>query len=152
MTTPSVTACASCRIPLVTGHVPATPGGHARHSGRGLCATCYKRHEKRGTLKDFPTLGDGRGGVVGTVFPGGRPIPFDAMEWADRGLCVRDQYPELWFPEQGQSPNEAKAICRRCPVIAECLAWAISNGEKYGVYGGLTGPERRAIHLRKKAS
>jgi WhiB family redox-sensing transcriptional regulator len=39
--------------------------------------------------------------------------------------------------------EEAKAVCGVCPVIDACLEWALSTGEAYGVWGGLT-PEERA--------
>lgn len=39
--------------------------------------------------------------------------------------------------------SEAKAVCRRCPVSAECLAHAIEHGESDGVWGGLDPNERR---------
>lgn len=38
---------------------------------------------------------------------------------------------------------EAKKICASCSVRSECLEWALSHGEKWGVWGGLTVEERR---------
>lgn len=38
----------------------------------------------------------------------------------------------------------AKAICRRCAVSADCLAYANDAGHLYGVWGGLSGIERKA--------
>jgi WhiB family redox-sensing transcriptional regulator len=37
----------------------------------------------------------------------------------------------------------AKAICARCPVAADCLAWALGAGEPAGIWGGTTPEERR---------
>lgn len=37
---------------------------------------------------------------------------------------------------------EAKAVCARCPVTAECLAYALVHDERYGVWGGKTSRER----------
>lgn len=37
---------------------------------------------------------------------------------------------------------DAKAICRPCPVRAECLAWVVEHPQPYGVFAGLTAPER----------
>jgi Transcription factor WhiB len=45
--------------------------------------------------------------------------------------------PELFFPEPGKPDHQAKAICAVCPVRAECLATALANGERYGVWGGV---------------
>ena len=38
--------------------------------------------------------------------------------------------------------KKAKAICARCPVIANCLKDAIANNETYGVWGGMSADER----------
>ncbi|QES46897.1 transcription factor WhiB [Streptomyces venezuelae] len=43
----------------------------------------------------------------------------------------------------------AKRICAGCPVRAECLRHALSVGETYGVWGGLTEEERRALAVRR---
>jgi WhiB family redox-sensing transcriptional regulator len=40
----------------------------------------------------------------------------------------------------------AKSICRVCPVNAECLDYALTIREPYGIWGGLTETERRS-HL-----
>lgn len=66
-------------------------------------------------------------------------------EWADHGLCGTHPEPLLWFPERGASTAEAKAICRVCPVQAECLTYAINNNEKHGIWGGKSERERRRI-------
>jgi WhiB family redox-sensing transcriptional regulator len=44
--------------------------------------------------------------------------------------------------------EQAKAVCRRCPVIQECLAWALESGQDAGVWGGLSEDERRALKRR----
>lgn len=74
-------------------------------------------------------------------------------DWRNRAAC-RYVDPELFFPLGDVfAPGEdrkAKAVCRTCPVKAECLAWACSTGLTYGVAGGTTETERRA--LRQLAS
>jgi WhiB family redox-sensing transcriptional regulator len=47
---------------------------------------------------------------------------------------------------------QAKAICARCPVRPDCLAYALDTGEAYGVWGGLSEDERRALLRRRRAS
>ena len=64
------------------------------------------------------------------------------------GACV-DGRTELWFAG-GDAAAEAKAICARCPVIAECLAYALEQREDFGIWGGKDERERRAI--RKAAA
>lgn len=44
--------------------------------------------------------------------------------------------PELFFAESPQDVEAAKAVCRECPVMAECLAAALDRQEPWGVWGG----------------
>ena len=49
------------------------------------------------------------------------------MDWRHRAIC-RDEDPELFFPVGTSGPAllqiaEAKSVCRRCPVVSECLTW-----------------------------
>ncbi|MFJ4329120.1 WhiB family transcriptional regulator [Streptomyces tricolor] len=75
------------------------------------------------------------------------------MDWRHRASC-RDEDPELFFPIGTTGPallqiEEAKAVCRkRCPVIEQCLTWALESGQDDGVWGGLSEDERRALKLR----
>ena len=39
----------------------------------------------------------------------------------------------------------AKAVCASCPVIDNCLRWALAAREPYGVWGGLSTEEREAL-------
>ncbi|MBA3251906.1 MAG: WhiB family transcriptional regulator [Geodermatophilaceae bacterium] len=74
------------------------------------------------------------------------------MDWRHRALC-RDGDPELFFPIGNTGPalvqiEEAKAVCRRCPVTQDCLSWALETGQDAGVWGGLSEDERRALKRR----
>jgi WhiB family redox-sensing transcriptional regulator len=70
-------------------------------------------------------------------------------EWRGRAAC-RNEPPELFFPTAESGPGyraqvaEAKAVCRRCPVRADCLAEALAR-IPYGIAGGLTEHERRRL-------
>lgn len=69
--------------------------------------------------------------------------------WRDRAAC-RTTDPDLHFPVGDTGPAaaqiiDAKAVCARCPVRAECLRWALATGQNHGVWGGKTEDERRAI-------
>jgi len=57
--------------------------------------------------------------------------------------------PDLFFPERGASTREAKAVCRGCVVRMECLEYALINGEKFGIWGGLSERERRRIRRER---
>lgn len=80
--------------------------------------------------------------IVGTY---GRGDP----NWQERALCAQTD-PEAFFPEKGGSTREAKKICEVCPVRAECLAYALENDERFGIWGGLSERERR--RLKRMAS
>lgn len=73
--------------------------------------------------------------------------------WMARGAC-RDADPNLFVPGDafdGYDPEypsrEAKNICDRCPVFAECDAWATTN-EPYGVWAGKTHYQRKQLRRR----
>ena len=77
------------------------------------------------------------------------------MDWRHRALC-RDEDPELFFPIGTTGPattqvDTAKVVCRRCPVAAECLTWALETGQEAGVWGGTSEDERRALRRRTRA-
>ncbi|MCX4445267.1 WhiB family transcriptional regulator [Streptomyces sp. NPDC087866] len=74
--------------------------------------------------------------------------------WRMHAAC-RDEDPDLFFPIGSTGPalvqvEEAKAVCRRCPVQEECLRWALENNQDSGVWGGLGENERRALKRRSR--
>ncbi|MFE6270460.1 WhiB family transcriptional regulator [Streptomyces goshikiensis] len=76
--------------------------------------------------------------------------------WRARSVC-KDEDPDLFFPIGNTGPallqiEEAKAVCRRCPVMETCLRWALESGEESGVWGGLSEDERRAMKRRAARS
>lgn len=68
--------------------------------------------------------------------------------WRDEALCAQTD-PEAFFPEKGGSTREAKRICQRCPVINECLQYALDRDERFGIFGGLS--ERERWRLKRAA-
>lgn len=75
------------------------------------------------------------------------------MDWRHRAIC-RDEDPELFFPVGNTGPalrqiEDAKSVCRRCPVTEQCLSWALTTGQDSGVWGGLSEDERRALKRRQ---
>ena len=64
--------------------------------------------------------------------------------WQEYANCLGVD-PDLFFPERGASTKEAKEVCRGCVVRDECLEYALSNGEKFGIWGGMSERERRRI-------
>jgi len=69
------------------------------------------------------------------------------LSWQDRALCAQTD-PEAFFPEKGGSTREAKQVCLSCEVRAECLEYALSNDERFGIWGGLSERERRKLKRR----
>jgi WhiB family redox-sensing transcriptional regulator len=74
------------------------------------------------------------------------------VDWRDSAAC-RDEDPELFFPVGTSGPailqiEEAKSVCRACPVLEPCLSWALSSGQEAGVWGGHDEDERRALKRR----
>ena len=76
--------------------------------------------------------------------PAAPSTAFHAQPWAEDALCAQTD-PEVFHPEKGGSTREAKAVCAQCFVQAECLTWAMTNDERFGVWGGLSERERRAL-------
>jgi WhiB family redox-sensing transcriptional regulator len=68
--------------------------------------------------------------------------------WQRQANCMGVD-PDLFFPERGASTKEAKEVCRGCVVKEDCLEYALSNGEKFGIWGGLSERERRRIRRRR---
>lgn len=64
-------------------------------------------------------------------------------EWVLDALC-RTQDPDQLFVT-GADQREAATLCRQCPVMHRCAAEALDNNVEYGVWGGLTERERRAL-------
>ena len=71
----------------------------------------------------------------------------DELDWQERALCAQTD-PEAFFPEKGGSTREAKRICSRCEVRAECLEYALAHDERFGIWGGLSERERRRLKRR----
>jgi WhiB family transcriptional regulator, redox-sensing transcriptional regulator len=71
------------------------------------------------------------------------------LQWQRAALCRGEAGRDFYPPFGGERKRDrkarelrAKAICASCPVRAECLDHAVSSGERYGVWGGLTSDER----------
>ena len=67
-------------------------------------------------------------------------------EWITLAHC-RNVDPEELFVK-GAEQRKAVAICRHCPVVLQCRADALDNRVEFGVWGGMTERQRRAL-LRK---
>lgn len=68
-------------------------------------------------------------------------------DWTALASCNTSDPDELFVT--GAAQNRAKAICMGCPVRTECLADALDNRVEFGVWGGMTERERRALLRRR---
>jgi hypothetical protein len=64
--------------------------------------------------------------------------------WRELAAC-RGLHPDLFHPERGTDTRTPKQVCADCPVTAECLAFALVNFEKHGIWGGMSERERRTL-------
>ena len=63
--------------------------------------------------------------------------------WVSKARCRSTDPDELFV--RGAAQRKAALICRHCPVVAECLADALRNQMEFGVWGGMTERQRRAL-------
>ena len=75
----------------------------------------------------------------------------EGTEWRDRAACL--SYPAILFfgmddvetpAERRAREDQAKLVCSTCSVCDECLDYALTMREPYGIWGGLTEVERKA--------
>jgi WhiB family redox-sensing transcriptional regulator len=74
------------------------------------------------------------------------------QDWLGAAAC-KGRNSTMFFPptsgetraERHMRENMAKAICQTCTVRPECLQHAVTNDERYGIWGGLNDLERRSL-------
>lgn len=74
--------------------------------------------------------------------------------WRASAAC-RDEDPELFFPTGAGNTywwqvQDAKRVCGRCPVTADCLQEALALNCDDGIWGGLEPQERSDIRLGRR--
>ena len=75
--------------------------------------------------------------------------------WREHAACATVDS-DLFFPVGVTGPAvgqiaAAKAVCSGCPVRSECLEFAIATNQEYGVWGGTSEEERRALRRAWRA-
>jgi len=77
--------------------------------------------------------------------------PFDdsPTSWMGQGNC-RNYPPATFFPSDGVGVDRARAICKGCPVVDQCLEYALTERIEHGVWGGCSERERRRILKRRR--
>ena len=74
-------------------------------------------------------------------------VASDPQAWVAASACRNADPDELFVT--GAAQNRAKAVCMGCPVRTECLSDALDNRVEFGVWGGMTERERRALLRRR---
>lgn len=76
--------------------------------------------------------------------------PTTPITWRDEAACRESPGVDFFpFPEDVEAISRVKEICAVCPVIEDCLTYALQTRQADGVWGGLTPRER--INLRRKS-
>lgn len=93
------------------------------------------------------------------------------QNWVVRASC-RGLDPEMFFPERGKVPTEARRVCAACPVHDECFTYALTARIRIGykapyrhtkddglrgvfvtgVWAGTTDQQRRRIRRQRGLS
>ena len=82
-------------------------------------------------------------------------LPRPNWGWQDDAACREEDLILFFGPDGERQPEreirerKAKAVCAECPVRTECLADALDNRVEFGVWGGMTERERRALLRRR---
>lgn len=72
------------------------------------------------------------------------PEEYMRAYWVTRAHC-RAGDPDLLFVRGAEQRGVAASVCGRCPVADQCLADALDNRIEFGVWGGFTERQRRAL-------
>ena len=77
-----------------------------------------------------------------------------AQNWRSAAAC-RLADPDLFFPVSATGPAaaqiaRAKAICAGCGVRRECLEFALTREQNYGIWGGTTADDRQRDRRRRR--
>ncbi len=70
-------------------------------------------------------------------------MPRNGSLGSRKALCRTTDPDELFV--RGAAQRKAAVICRHCPVMQECGADALDNKVEFGVWGGMTERQRRAL-------
>jgi WhiB family redox-sensing transcriptional regulator len=118
----------------------------------------WRRSHRRSTPElDRPAGGSTEGSLVSGIRPAARRTiatsPVNGVvqgaeaeariAWVSQARCRQADPDELFV--RGAAQRKAAVICRHCPVITECGADALDNRVEFGVWGGMTERQRRAL-------
>lgn len=107
-----------------------------------------QRQRDRTISADQPVGPDARG-RVGWRRGDNHIIPiFERAEWTEQAAC-RGHDTSNYFPDRGSTDRlpyiQARDRCTTCPVVDDCLLYALRNKERFGLWGGVPERERRRL-------
>ncbi|MBK0869938.1 MAG: WhiB family transcriptional regulator [Saccharopolyspora sp.] len=79
----------------------------------------------------------------------------ETWEWQLQAACRDLSTSKFFHPEnergsaRSNREEQAKQICRRCPVMLACREHALAAQEPYGVWGGLGERERQDLIAKR---
>lgn len=71
--------------------------------------------------------------------------------WRLQAACAEVGTGDMWFPRKGgdEYTQAAKAVCRQCPVIMDCLQYALDTDQRHGVWGGMSAHELAKLRRQR---
>ena len=72
------------------------------------------------------------------------------IRWSDASCATSDaRLLHLFFSDDAGEIEEAKELCRSCPLRLPCLRGAVERGEPEGVWGGHLFDQGRAVAMKR---
>lgn len=119
-------------------------GWSDRQVGRWLDRAGVSRRPRVSLDLVAPEVPEGwRPPTVDEILEHGDPVD----GWDDVAAC-KGMDPALFYPSHGEATEFGVAVCSSCPAILDCAVYALRAGEEHGVWGGLSGKQRREIRRR----
>ena len=104
-----------------------------------------------GSQYDHPIPVEGRIDTEPERFDFAEMVAALTPPWKVQAACTPDDA-DLFWPERGEDADTAKRICSGCPVRRECLTYALRSNERDGIWGGMSGKERRRLRREHSLS
>ena len=124
-----------------------TEAGYARHRRlhEKTCQACRDAHRlgcwrRRASATKAPP--------APTPQPKAAEFDFAALPWMSVAAC-RSAPPDLFFAEDPRGQAAAIEVCKACPVLAECLDYAITTNSE-GIWGGLLPSQLDQVKRRRR--
>jgi len=142
--------CDTCHRPIRPQRGPVIPGT-VRYGAKNKCSTCYQRtlrEQNTATREARKQAAHENANQILNLLP----TPTTTNEtWRNDALCAQTD-PETFYPLENHSARPAKTICAMCDVTNECLAYALTNREPFGIWGGLTPRQRQKLARRREGA